>query len=115
MNKSKKYADSINYYGTKIERLGFKEIWRLIQQWVNQDKHPRAIEETLRMGFPYLKTARNKEKYLRGIMKTKAQNWREKEAIRQHEKNKAMWDDLVLKLKNVHNSECQNDEGNGDG
>ena len=100
-NKMGEYVDEINKFGAKIEAMGHREVWRIIQQFANQEIHPGAIAETLRESFQYLANAKKVEAYLKGVMKTKKQNYREKDFLKEHENSKAFYADLVDRLKRV--------------
>lgn len=103
-SKAKEYLDQLNSYGKKYESLGFSKIWQTIQQWVNQGVHPGAIIETLEGTLPYFKKGNvdDVQAYLRGVIKTKAQNWREKDFIKDHKERNSFFIDLANKLKIIH-------------
>ena len=96
------YLDEINTAGRKIERH-FPKVWMIVQEWANQEIHPGAIAEVLAGTVPYFEKGKIEKPYayLRGVMKTKKQNWREKDFLREHEDTKTFFTDLVERLKRV--------------
>lgn len=100
------YFKEIEAVGKKIQSMNLMSgkkpfnVWQLIQEWANKQIHPGAIAETLTGASPYL-NGKDPQKYLRAIIKTKAQNWREKGFIIDHEQEKQAWEDLIRRMKSL--------------
>ena len=95
-----KHAKEIEKHGYRIEAIGFKRIWLLIQTWANNPHiHSGAIEEVLRLSIPYIKDAKNPWGYLQGVMRTRGPNWKEREAIEEHISLKSIMEKAFPRIK----------------
>jgi hypothetical protein len=97
----KEYLETIEKFGKLIEQNGFPKVWAIIQEWANQEIPASVIAEVLEDIEPFLKTARNKQGYIRQVMKIKHQNYRERAHIKEHEAVKLDYQDLVERLRRV--------------
>jgi len=100
-DKAKEFLDEINDVGKKIQDKGFGGIWQLIQEWANQEIHPGAIAEVLNQCQDTIIAGKstNPQGLLRSQMKIRAQNWREKGSIQEHQHIKSILNKIMTGIK----------------
>lgn len=94
------HLEKFNSLGWKLE-VDFPKIWEVIQIWLRQEHHPELIIEVLESVLPnlYRPDIKDKRAYLYAVMKIKAQNFREKDFIKEHEDREAFFKELVNQLR----------------
>ncbi len=104
-DNSKKYLDLISTACEKIKLISAKNykrfnVYNWVQVQINNNRHPEAIYETLTAVADYWAEINDPWAYANSIIKTKNQNWNEKEHIEQSQKLKEKWklDPEVKKL-----------------